>query len=644
MRTEEIPSPRAAFNAEPADTSQVDQGDATIPEAEAAPGAARAAPPGNGDLPPAPPRRVLCEGAVADVIDYLVTGPRGEPRGCEANVAMVLRGSPSFEGRFRRNTLSGAVEVTSMPWRACEDWRAWTDRDDTALACRLQVFGLPVGPGVVAAAVELVADDREHNPVTAYLDGLSWDGTPRLDRLMTAYVGARGTDEEEWFYLAEVGRRFMISAAARAFRPGCKADHVPVLVGPQGAGKSSAVAALVPDESLFTDGLAELGTKDSAQDLRGKWLIEVAELAAMRRVEVERVKAFVSRAVDHYRPSYGRRSVDVPRRCAFIGTSNADTFNPDDTGGRRFWPVKVGRVDLGALRRDRDQLWAEAVAAFRAGERWWPDERMARAAAEQQESRRITDPWQEPVLEWTVGRQEVAVGGALRDAVGLSLDRHDQKAQNRVASILRTAGWERTRKRVGGVLTWVYCRPAPEGDGPGPQGDVPSVPTPENRTGNGKANDFNAVPSVPSVPTCFAKPCGDTAQGPPGASYESQGKAGNSGNSGNTVENKGFSVPTPAVMSGNRTVGSGNRTVAGADSPPPWDDLDGWRARVRAAADRQALEAVVATWAAAAGGGAVADGAGRALVLPPGLPNTFPLRELKNQADRLGWNVRESGR
>jgi predicted P-loop ATPase len=123
----------------------------------------------------------------------------------------------------------------------------------------------------------------------------------------------------------------------------------------------------------FADEIADLGSKDSAQDLRGQWIIELGELSAMRRGEVERVKAFMSRSTDHYRPSYGRRSQDFPCQCVFIGSTNADTYLADETGNQRFWPVKVGRINLKTLRQDVGQLWAEADAAYRTGERWWLD-------------------------------------------------------------------------------------------------------------------------------------------------------------------------------------------------------------------------------------------------------------------------------
>jgi putative DNA primase/helicase len=257
-----------------------------------------------------------------------------------------------------------------------------------------------------------------------------------VDANVPAHGGEREALLARQGFVRQAGRRWFLSAVARVYRPGCKADCAVILEGPQGAGKSSALAALVPDPEWFADDIADLGCKDSAQDLRGKWIIELGELSAMRRAEVERTKAFMSRAVDHYRPSYGRRSQDFPRQCVFAGTTNADAYLGDETGNRRFWPVKVGTIRLGALREVRDQLWGEAVAAFEAGEKWWLDAEVEAAAAEEQGERRIVDPWEERVLQHAVGRKEIGIDAALEE-LGVPVERRGQGEANRIARILR---------------------------------------------------------------------------------------------------------------------------------------------------------------------------------------------------------------
>jgi Virulence-associated protein E len=244
-----------------------------------------------------------------------------------------------------------------------------------------------------------------------------------------------------------------------------------------------------------------LGSKDAAQDLRGKWIVELAELSAMKRSDVERTKAFMSRKIDHYRPSYGRRSQDFPRQCVFAGTTNADTYLGDETGNRRFWPVRVGAVDLAALARDREQLWAEAVAAFKAGERWWLTGEAEEGAGAEQESRRIVDPWQAEPLKWAEdGAKPVTIPECL-EHLGVWLGRQDQTAANRVARIFKAAGWIKQQVRRDGTRAWVYAPPSEPGSVPSqvdPPSQVQAQPqTPQPVTQ--KPSENNAVTGVTGV-------------------------------------------------------------------------------------------------------------------------------------------------
>ncbi len=372
---------------------------------------------------------------------------RGQALPVLSNIMVVLRNAPALADAFTFDAmlcapiLTRALPVTDSSIGEQGPYpRAARDADVTALQEWLQREGLPrISKDMTQQAVDLRARERTFHPVRDYLDGLAWDKTPRLDRWLPYYLGAEPSP-----YIAAIGRMFLIAMAARIFEPGCKADYMLVLEGEQGARKSAACHILAGE--WFSDALPDVHDKDASQHLRGKWLIEVAELSSTSRAESEHLKAFITRQVERFRPSYGRLEVIEPRQCLFVGTTNKDTYLRDETGGRRFWPAKVGAIDLDALRHDRDQLFAEAVHRYRNGEHWWPDEGFERDHIKpQQDDRFEGDPWEDQIAAHLATCERVRVTDIARNVLGIEGARVGTGDQRRIAAVLIGLGWKPVR-------------------------------------------------------------------------------------------------------------------------------------------------------------------------------------------------------
>lgn len=248
-------------------------------------------------------------------------------------------------------------------------------------------FGIEPSKDAVLEATTLVADREKYHPVRDWLESLKWDGVPRIDTWVKDYC--EGEAEEP--FLSEASRKFLLAMVKRIFEPGCQWDYVLVLEGTQGKYKSSIARAIAGDK-WFMDNLPDLKDKDSMLNLQGKWLIELGELASVKRTDFNQVKAYLVRRTDTVRPHYGRLVGDVPRQSVFIGTVNEGQYLKDPTGNRRYWPIKVGLCDVQGLKRVRDQLFAEAVHVYKTtNEVLMLGPEATIQATEAQEERRIDD-------------------------------------------------------------------------------------------------------------------------------------------------------------------------------------------------------------------------------------------------------------
>lgn len=383
--------------------------------------------------------------------ENLLVNDRRNPRPILANAITALRAAPAWDGVLGFNEFStSTVILKPPPWQNGAAGAEWTDHEDRLAADWFQHNGIYVSVEIAGLAVQTVARDRTFHPVREKLDSLKWDRTNRIDDWLCLYLGA---DTNE--YTRAVGARWLISAVARIYNPGAKADCALILEGDQGLMKSTALKTL--SEPWFTDEIADLGSKDAAMQTRGVWVIEIAELDSMSRADVSKIKGFISRTTDRFRPPYGKRLVESPRQCVFAGSVNHSTYLRDETGGRRFWPVTCTRIVIDDLVRDRDQLWAEAVARHRAGDRWWLDTAELTIAAEREQSDRYEgDAWDGPITIWIEGRDSVSIDEILTACLDKPKGNWTHSDKTRVARCLRALGWERYKAGRRSGREWRY--------------------------------------------------------------------------------------------------------------------------------------------------------------------------------------------
>ncbi|MDX2055676.1 MAG: VapE family protein [Polyangiaceae bacterium] len=332
-------------------------------------------------------------------------------------------------------------------------------RDPTISAIRVDVdkrYGIGPSEADTVRAVQYVAEKNRFHPVRTYLKGLAWDGTKRIERVAKEVLRARVESEEEGDLLTAILRRWFIALVARPLKPGSKVDTVMILVGRQGCGKSSFFRIMGAqwfsdtDMSLDKDGLMQLG---------GSWIYEWGELENMfGRNTTSRIKQFVASDRDKFRPPFGRAPITVLRTSIIVGTTNLDSFLHDATGSRRFWVVPVGDVDQDLLRDWRDQLLAEAVAAFRSGEKHWLTEAEELRRQEFVGQFNETDPWEGVVIKYAEAQSSPRIPDILQDALKIPTERLSRREEQRVAAILRRNGWEPTQRRIDGKQTRFWAR------------------------------------------------------------------------------------------------------------------------------------------------------------------------------------------
>lgn len=282
------------------------------------------------------------------------------------NLLLILNNDENLKG-IVFNQLSDDMEIKGeVPWS--HPSKFWRDADDAQLISYIDLTYGNFSARNYDIAVSKVTDDRSYHPIKEFLASLpEWDEIPRVDTLLVDFLGA--VDNE---YVRAVTRKTLVAAIARVMTPGCKFDTMLVLSGPQGKGKSTLIAKLCGD--WFNDSLLLSDTKDktAAEKLQGYWILEIGELAGLKKTDIETLRGFLSRQNDIYRAAFGRRATPHPRQCVFIGTTNADTYLRDITGNRRFWPVKVpGGTDRGSWELSREEvelIWAEALYYYKKGE------------------------------------------------------------------------------------------------------------------------------------------------------------------------------------------------------------------------------------------------------------------------------------
>jgi hypothetical protein len=375
----------------------------------------------------------------------LLRTPKGQIRNTFANACSILRNASEF-ATLRYNEMTLTPELNGV---AVTDARLGAARERIELE-----YQISPATDTLSQAMITVSAERSFHPVRRYLEGLIWDRKVRIDSVASRILGAEDSRINNTML-----RAWFVSAVARAMKPGCKVDTSLVLVGAQGLYKSTFFSILGGE--WFADTGIDLESKDAMLQINHAWIYELAELDQITsRAHAGRIKSFLTSQIDKYRAPYARAVSAVPRCNVIVGSTNEMQFLADPTGARRFWCVRVPRpVDRATLIAERDQLWAEAVAAYRDGEAWWLSSEAETAQRESSETHALHDPWEPKIAEWVEAAEgPITSTRILTAALSIEIGRVAQKDSQRVGAIMRRLGWRSTPRWVAGATQRVWER------------------------------------------------------------------------------------------------------------------------------------------------------------------------------------------
>ncbi|NYH13442.1 putative P-loop ATPase [Paraburkholderia bryophila] len=376
------------------------------------------------------------------------------------NVHMILSNHKSWQSVIAQDDFAGRVVKRKRPPFAQGEVGEWSDMDDIRCVLWLsQKYGISVRQDIVMSAVLLVADATHFHDVREYLEGVVWDGVERVRTWPTRYMNVGDSE-----YVRLAGTKWLIAAVARVMRPGCKADNVLILEGKQGWYKSTALE-VIAGKPWYTNSPIRIGDKDTYAVMAGKWIIELAELDSLNKSDSSAAKSFFATETDRFRNFYGKRATDVHRQGVFAGSVNFDTYLKDESGNRRYWPLRVGGpIHIDDLRRDRDQLWAEAVHLYREGVIWHVTEAEKPLFESEQTERYEGDVYEDRIARDLELRGRVTMEEILADILKLDTSKWTLPEQRRVGKALKSLGWVRKRESTG-RRDWYYVK---EEDAPQP--------------------------------------------------------------------------------------------------------------------------------------------------------------------------------